>query len=174
LSQENGATVIQQDDAIEYLGERTLNEGEFLLAPWSLSQFEVTPDSRASFKTCPIRDLYEPSQDSLTTDGEITRLTPNGTKRIQLALPTQAKYVELTLPQQGIRVRRTAAPSLDLLPGADIADAPVDTPPASPVRYSIYNDPSYFIELEVVGHCHFPLTRGTKLHLLCTTTIEEL
>ena len=100
--------------------------------------------------------------------------TPDDKRRIQIALPENAAYLELLLPQQNIRVTRTVPELPRHLQGADIADAPTDTFPSTPVRYSIYNDPSGFMELETVGGCDFPLLPGTVLSLDTITTLHDI
>ena len=71
-----------------------------------------------------------------------------------------------------MKLRRTA----EALPAGqnyiDIADAPVDQKPdGDPVRFSIYSDPSGFMEIEAAGGCAFPLTPGTVLEVAIRTEI---
>ena len=176
LERADGTTVIEQRDTIEYIGRRVLRPGEFLLAPWSLSQFAVDDRSRARFGDpgVAVRDFYEPSAALLSwTDGaDVMRRDPE--RRIQLALPEAAGFVELLLPGRKLAIRRTSAP---LAPGVrpiDIADAPPDAPPASPVRFSIYSDPSGFMELEVAGGCPEELAPGAVLGMEVTNIISTM
>ncbi len=172
-----GATVIEQFDAIEYIGSMELRAGEFLLAPWSLSQFRVSGNSRAYFAdpgADSIRDLYSPSRAIRSAAGGRIFMRTDPEHRIQLALPESAGYVGLELPESRLRIRRTSEKLAAELCGVDIADAPPDTPPASAVRYSIYNDPSGFMELEVAGGCAFPLKPGAVLGVKITTTIQNM
>ena len=173
---EGGRTVIDQMDAIEYIGARRLDEDEFLLAPWSLSQFRVTPDARAAFGAFPgvIRDLYDDSAPYRQARGERVELAPNDAHRLQLALPEEARFVELVLPQEKLRITRTGEPLESGLQGADIADADPAVPPREAVRYSIYNDPSGFMELEIVGGCKAPLCAGTVLRMRNRTCIAGI
>ena len=65
---------------------------------------------------------------------------------------------------QLISIRRTA----DLLPAGhtyiDIADRDPSQPPAEKgVRYSVYSDPSGFMEIEAAGGCPNILIPGTTL-----------
>ena len=160
-----GTTVIEQHDEIEYLGSRPLAKGEFMLAPWSLSQFAVGPTARACFGDpgTRVRDLYQPSGDLLTHDGNTIVMRPDDARRIQAALPEESRFVRLRLPEKGIEITRTSPPLAPGLTWADIADAAPDRDPAGEVRYSIYNDPSGFMELEVVGGCPETLVAGTIL-----------
>ena len=93
----DGTTVIEQFDAIEYLGGRVLRHGEFLLAPWSLSQFAVNARSQARFGDpgAPVRDLYMPSGKLLSRDGDTMIMKHDRDNRIQLALPEKSSFVEL-------------------------------------------------------------------------------
>ena len=62
----------------------------------------------------------------------------------------------------------------DALEAVDIADAAPDVDPAGAVRYSIYNDPSGFMELEAVGGCvKEKLVPGTVLGVNITNVIKK-
>lgn len=175
LNAANGVTIIEQNDSIEYIGARTLNEGEALLAPWSLSQYCVTPETTVAFHAFDgkVRDLYSPSDANRTRVGDRIVMRPDSAHRVQLALPEEAAFLELSLPAQKVTVRRTSEPLDDAQRPVDIADAAPDVPPSTPVRYSVYNDPSGFMELETVGGCIFPLTQGTVLRLRSRTVIAS-
>lgn len=172
-----GNTIIEQYDAIEYIGSRELTRDEFLLAPWSLSQFYVDDKTIASFGTVKggVRDLYAPSKDLLTVKGDITEMVHDKVNRIQLALPEESRFVQLIVPDKKLVITRTSAPLADGLEAVDIADAPVDVEPAGAVRFSIYNDPSGFMELEAVGGCvKEKLVPGTVLGVNITNVIGKL
>jgi len=169
--------VFRQRDSIEYIGSRELREGEFLLAPWSLCQFDAGPESYGRFPTgSKLRDLYADSTGCRSTaaDGSI-RVRNSERERWQIAVGAECDEVELVLPERNLRVRRTAT-----LPTAgqrhiDIADAdPATTPAPEGVRYSIYSDPSGFMEIESAGGCAFPLRPGTRLELDTITELSEL
>ena len=173
----DNTTVIEQFDAIEYIGSRELDRSEFLLAPWSLSQFFVDDKTIARFGSIPgtVRDLYAPSQELLTVKGEVTEMVHDKNNRIQLALPEECRFVELLCPEKNLCITRTSAPLSEGLEAVDIADAPVDTVPAGAVRFSIYNDPSGFMELEVAGGCvKEKLTPGTVLGVNICNKIKTL
>ena len=174
VQDDHGQTIIEQTDSLEYLGTKPLEAQEALLAPWSLSQYEVTPDAIVSFQAFDgeVRDLYSPSDALRQRVGDKIQMHPDQAHRIQLALPEEAAFLQLNLPALQRSVRRTSQP---LAPGffpIDIADAPPDRPPTTPVRYSVYNDPSGFMELETVGGCRFPLVQGTLLTLISRTVIQ--
>ena len=173
----DGTTVIEQYDAIEYIGSRELNRSEFLLAPWSLSQFFVDDKTVASFGTVPggVRDLYAPSKDLLTVKGDVTEMVHDKVNRIQLALPEASKFVQLYMPDKNLIVTRSAAPLPEDQEAVDIADAAPDADPAGAVRFSIYNDPSGFMELEAVGGCvKEKLVPGMVLGVNITNVIKKL
>ena len=173
----DGTTVIEQYDAIEYIGCRELSRSEFLLAPWSLSQFFVDDKTIARFGTAPggVRDLYAPSKELLTVKGDVTEMVHDKVNRIQLALPEESRFVELTVPDKNLLIRRSSAPLAEGLEAVDIADAAPDVDPAGAVRYSIYNDPSGFMELEAVGGCvKEKLGPGTVLGVNITNVIKKL
>ncbi len=172
-----GATVIEQYDAIEYIGSRELSRNDFLLAPWSLSQFFVDDKTIARFGSVKgeVRDLYAPSKELLTVKGNVTEMVHDKVNRIQLALPEESRFVELIVPDKGLVISRSSAPLAEGLEAVDIADAPVDVKPAGAVRYSIYNDPSGFMELEAVGGCvREKLVPGMVLGVNITNTIKKL
>ena len=170
----DGSTRIEQFDAIEYTGTKVLSREDFMLAPWSLSQFSVTPDARASFGNpgVPVRDLYMPSGNLCTKEGETVFMRPDPGRRIQIALPEKSSFVRLFLPDKKMEITRTSAPLAPGIESADIADAPTDALPEKDVRYSIYNDPSGFMELEVAGGCKYSLEPGTVLGMNIINTIK--
>lgn len=172
----DGTTTVEQFDSIEYIGTRELKRGEFLLAPWSLAQFAVDDSAVARFGSVPmpIRDLYQPSSHLLTGQGDTIEMRHDTVDRIQLALPEAAGFVELVLPRSALKITRTSAPLPDGHSPADIADAPGNVPPGAGVRYSIYNDPSGFMELEAAGGCPDKLTPGTVLELRITNKFTTL
>ncbi len=174
----DGTTVVEQYDAIEYIGNRELSRDEFLLAPWSLSQFYVDDKTIARFGTTPdgkVRDLYMPSSELLTVNGDITTMKHDKVNRIQLALPEESKFVELIVPDKKLVISRYSAPLAENLEAVDIADAAPDVDPAGAVRFSIYNDPSGFMELEAVGGCvKEKLTPGTVLGVHITNVFKKL
>lgn len=176
VREDNGATVIDQFDAIEYIGSCELSEDIFMLAPWSLSQFTVNENTVARFADphAPIRDLYMPSRDLLDSDGSTMTMKHDQVNRIQLALPETSNFVELILPDKNLRITRTSSNLAEGLHMVDIADASPETDPNGEVRFSIYNDPSGFMELEVVGGCTKGLLPGTVLGVNITNVIKQL
>ena len=176
IKEVNGAAVIEQYDAIEYIGSCELSPEVFMLAPWSLSQFVVNEKTIARFGAPDgeIRDLYMPSKDLLQSNGDTVTMKHDQANRIQLALPEKSGFVELLLPDRGLQITRTSAPLAEELDYVDIADAAPDADPAGDVRFSIYNDPSGFMELEVVGGCTKGLAPGAVLGVNITNVIKNM
>jgi len=172
----DNAAVIEQYDAIEYMGCCELAAGTFSIAPWSLSQFTVDKKTIARFGDpgTPVRDLYQPSKELLSSDGKIVTMKHDDKNRIQLALPEKSSFVELLVPDKNLQITRTSAPLAENLHPVDIADFPPDADPGDPVRYSIYNDPSGFMELETVGGSTDDLVPGIVLGVNMTNVIKAI
>lgn len=172
----DNSAIIEQFDAIEYMGCCELAAGTFSIAPWSLSQFTVDKNSIARFGDPgeKVRDLYQPSGDLLASDGKVVTMKHDDKNRIQLALPEKSAFVELIMPEKNLQITRTSAPLADGLHPVDIADYPPDADPETPVRYSIYNDPSGFMELETVGGSPDELTPGAILGVNMTNVIKAV
>ncbi|MBR2720409.1 MAG: hypothetical protein IKB74_03645, partial [Lentisphaeria bacterium] len=94
--------------------------------------------------------------------------------RIQLALPEKSSFVELLMPEKNLQITRTVSPLAEALLPVDIADYPPDADPGEAVRYSIYNDPSGFMELETVGGCTKGLVPGAVLGVNMTNVIKAI
>ena len=172
----DGAAVIEQFAAIEYIGSCELSPEVFSLAPWSLSQFTVNERTIARFGEpgAPVRDLYMPSGELLASDGKVVTMKHDTVNRIQLALPEKSGFVELLLPDRNLQITRTSEALADGLHAIDIADAPPDQEPGEAVRFSIYNDPSGFMELEAVGGCTEGILPGTVLGVNIKDVIKKL
>lgn len=176
VKEADASVVIEQCDTIEYIGSRKLEKGTFSIAPWSLSQFTVNKNTIARFGEPDdvVRDLYMPSKELLVSDGEVVSMKHDDKNRIQLALPEKSRFVELLMPEKNLQITRTSAPLAEDLHPVDIADYPPDADPGEPVRFSIYNDPSGFMELETVGGCTADLLPGTSLDVKMTNIIKAI
>ena len=83
--------------------------------------------------------------------------------------------ISLRWIQKKLVISRYSAPLAENLEAVDIADAAPDVDPAGAVRFSIYNDPSGFMELEAVGGCvKEKLTPGTVLGVHITNVFKKL
>ncbi len=153
-------------ESIAYLGQRSLTRDECMLAPWSLCQFDSGPDCRVVFPAVPddaIRDLYEPS-DSQRERFDLLRATrTDGAMRYQIGLDKRVDWIEYRDPRRRLTVHRTAAPLLEGFDYIDIADSPPTAYPADTgVRFSVYSDPTCFMEIEAAGGSPPELTPGTR------------
>lgn len=162
-------------ETIEYLGSRELSATQCRLAPWSLAQFQGGTGCLASFPVGPVRDLYDSSEALRTCADGLWQSRTDTPTRYQLAMGPATSWIELRDPQRGWRIRRTTQP----LPGGqqhiDIADLPPDREPdGAPVRYSVYSDPSGFVELEVAGGCPAVLRPGDRLAVTARTEFMRL
>ncbi len=157
-------------ETIEYLGSRELPADRCRLAPWSLAQFQGGPGCLACFPESPVRDLYDSSAALRTCADGLWQAGTDTPTRYQLAMGSATSWIELRDPQRGWRIRRTTQP---LPPGQqhiDIADLPPDQElDGAPVRYSVYSDPSGFVELEVAGGCPAVLRPGDRLAVTART-----
>jgi len=171
-AEENGL-VITTTERIEYLGSRSLNQEEALLAPWTLAQFDSGPGCEAIFPIVDVSsiwDLYEPSDQQRSLQGQFWHTKTDGSQRYQIGLDEQVDWIEYLDPGKGLRVRRTAEKLPPELSYIDIADKPPEEKPsAKGIRYSVYSDPSLFMELEVAGGCPEKIVPGQVLELTVTT-----
>jgi hypothetical protein len=160
-------------ESLEYLGTQVLTSRECLLAPWSLAQFDCGPGCEVLFpgaSTCPIWDLYDPSDDRRWHGHGLwhTR-TEGGGKRYQIGLGPAVEWIEFRDPRRALAVRRTTEP---LPPGfrhLDLADrSPAQSPTDIAIRFSVYSDPTCFMEIEAAGGCpealHPGLTTAVTVH----------
>jgi len=172
------ATTVEVVESIEYIGRKPLIPGSFLLAPWSLCQFDWKTGDEFVFggsAATEVRDLYTDSSCYQKIEGDLVTCTPTNDKRYQVALGEEVQGIELRLKSQGLRITRNVEQMTAGGRYIDIADAPVDVEPLkSGVKYSFYNDPSNFLEIEAVGTCTNELAKGTVLSAKITTCIQKL
>ncbi len=163
------------EERLQYCGRRPLLRQDAMIAPWTLAQFDSGPGAEVVFPgraDMPIHDFYDSSRDRRRHDGKLWRTrTDGGGARYQIGLEPGAPWIEYRYPARGLIVRRSAAP---LGPGVeymDIADRPPDVEPQPlAVRYSVYSDPSGFMEIEAAGGAPAVLTPGLNLELSVDTT----
>ncbi|MBT3378245.1 MAG: hypothetical protein HN742_38335 [Lentisphaerae bacterium] len=155
-SEDKGVLTVTVKETIEYLGKDELGPEECLLAPWSLCQFDSGPGCCVTFpiaNASDVWDLYDPSTDQRTcTDGICCTRTDGQSDRYQIGLAPTVDWLEYVNPQCGLRVRRTAEPLAQGLDYIDITDRPpMDSPDDRGIRFSVYSDPSCFMEIEAAG-----------------------
>jgi hypothetical protein len=165
--EQSGKSLIQNlTEIIRYIGERTLDKGEFSLAPWSLCQF----DSKTGCKVImlppseeDIRDMYDSSLSQRGMSDDKYVVDTKTDFRFQLGLGESVPWIEY-ISGNDFRVKRYAG---TLPPGhkyIDIADTPPEQFPSDKgVKLSIYCDPSGFMEIEACGGCPDILSPGTEL-----------
>ena len=174
--EQRGNSLIQNvTEIIRYIGKETLNNGEFLLAPWSLCQFDsgiggkvIMPPPRDE----DIWDIYDSSESQRYLDSDKYIVDTDTRKRFQLGLSSRVPWIEYNFGDQ-LKVRRC---SDNLPPGQfyiDIADSPpAQLPSQRGVKFSVYCDSSGFMEIEACGGCPVNLEPGTELSVNIITEYE--
>jgi len=171
-----GNTLIQNvTEVIRYIGNKSLQKGEFLLAPWSLCQFDSGQGGKVIMpqpSTGDIWDMYGSSlqQRGMSEDKYVVNTETD--KRFQLGLGEKVPWIEYMCGTD-FRVRRRAGP----LPAGqnyiDISDtSPDQFPSDNGVKLSVYCDPSGFMEIEACGGCPDILINGTELSVNIVTEFK--
>jgi hypothetical protein len=164
---QRGNSLIQNViEVIRYIGKKPLYKGEFLIAPWSLCQFDSGKPGRVNMLR-PLKediwDYYTTSESQRHLEGEVFVVDTYTQNRFQLGLSSKIPWIEYNYGDQ-LKARRYAG---ELPAGQfyiDIADAPPDKLPSQRgVKLSIYCDPSGFMEIEACGGCPENLEPGTEL-----------
>jgi len=162
-------------EVIRYIGKKTICKDEFLLAPWSLCQFESGKEGKVIFPTSPdeeLWDMYASSQSQRNIVDGLYVLETKTKDRIQLGLGPKIPWIEYTMGNQ-FRIKRYAGELPADQVYIDISDSPPDQLPSSRgVSLSIYCDPGGFMEMETCGGCPAKLTPGTELSVRITTEYE--
>jgi hypothetical protein len=153
-------------ELIRYVGKKTINNGEFMLAPWSLCQFDSGERGRVVIPVSDeenVWDLYNSSkQQRFIEDGRLIVNTETD-QRFQLGLSEKVDWIEY-LPGEKFRVKRSVLNVASKHQYIDIADiSPDKTPSAKGVKLSVYCDPSGFMEIEGCGRCPDTLTPGIEM-----------
>ena len=165
-------------ECLEYLGTRPLAKQECLAAPWTLAQFDCEPGAEVVFPgtpTMPIHDFYEPSAAQRHYDGQLWHTRTDGGPKYQIALEPPVDWIEFRHPKRCLRVRRTAEPLPSGLSYIDIADrSPESEPLPLAVRFSVYSDPSKFMEIEAAGGVPDVMHPGSRTALVVTTVYQIL
>jgi len=167
------ALTVHVTEVIEYLGAGAHPRETLLLAPWTLCQFDCGPGCVARFPdagTGCVWDLYDPSADRRHCQDGVWQAQTAGGPRFQLGLSPAVDYVEFVDPRRGLRVHRTSGALPAGQAYVDLADRPPQhEPDGPPIRFSVYSDPSFFMEIEAAGGCPRELTPGCRLELAVTT-----
>jgi hypothetical protein len=171
--EKNGLTV-RAVESITYIGSQSLLSTECLLAPWSLCQFDSGPGCEVVFPCTDqamVWDLYaDPSEGQRTWAGRQCRTRTDGSQRYQIAMDAAVPWIEFRNPQRGLTVRRKAGPLPRGQNYIDIRDAASDVLPGKKtVRYSVYSDPSNFMEIEAAGGCPAAIAPNTEMRMSVST-----
>jgi hypothetical protein len=165
--EQKGKSIIQNvTEMIRYIGNRTLEKGEFSLAPWSLCQFDTVASSKVIMpppSADDIWDMYDSSlsQRGLSDDKYIVDTSTNF--RFQLGLSENVPWIEFINGNE-FHVKRYSGKLPSGQNHIDIADSsPEQIPSEKEVSLSIYCDPSGFMEIEACGGCTDTLVPGTEL-----------
>ena len=162
-----GKSMIQNvTEMIRYIGNRTLEKGEFSLAPWSLCQFDTLASGKVIMpppSADDIWDMYESSLLQRGLSGDKYIVDTNTNFRFQLGLSENVPWIEF-INGNAFHVKRYSG----TLPAGqnhiDIADSPPEQFPSDKgVSLSVYCDPSGFMEIEACGGCTDTLVPGTEL-----------
>jgi hypothetical protein len=174
--EQTGKSLIQNvTERIRYIGDRTLNEDEFRLAPWSLCQFDsgegctvVMPELSEGN----IRDMYEPSLSKRRISDTQYIVDTNTDFRFQLGLGEKVPWLEY-VNGNDFRVKRYSGSLQAGQRYIDISDSPPDQLPSGiGIKLSIYCDPSGFMEIEACGGCPEVLYPGTELSVNVVTEYQ--
>jgi hypothetical protein len=111
-------------------------------------------------------DLYDDSSQQRSLQDGVWHSRTDGALRYQVALSPEVAWLEYRNPALGLTVKRTADHLPEGLHYIDIADRPPHQPPTgAPVRFSVYSDPSCFMEIEAAGGACSPLAPGARSSL---------
>lgn len=165
-------------ESIEYIGSKTLFRKECLLAPWTLCQFDseagcegVFPETHDSA----IWDLYDSSSERRYRKDGLWHTKTDGGLKYQIGMDKTVGWIEFRNPARNLCVKRTAAALPLDQEFIDIIDAPPDQAPSDKgTRFSVYSDPSCFMEIEAVGGCPRKLVPGMVLSVEVTTEYANL
>ena len=163
----NGNTLIQNvKEIIRYTGKRPLSKGEFLLAPWSLCQFDSDKKGKVTMpppQDEDIWDYYDSSEGQRSLDHNVYVVNVHTQKRFQIGLSSNVPWIEY-IPGDQFKVKRYSGELPTGQSYIDIADAPPDQLPSQlGVKLSVYCDPSGFMEIEACGGCKENLETGDEL-----------
>lgn len=155
-------------EIIRYIGKKVINNGDFLLAPWSLCQFDSGAYGKVIIPVSDeenIWDMYDSSKEQRNIVENHLVINTETPKRFQIAMDEKVKWVKYVMENEFI-VKRSVS---DLLPGQryiNIADSPpTEIPLDRGVKLSVYCDPSGFMEIEGCGGCPAELQPGSEMRI---------
>lgn len=152
-------------EIIRYTGRKPLLRGEFLLAPWSLCQFDSGEGCRVLMNEPAPEDIWDLYSSSLSKRGisqGIYTVDAETDFRFQLGLGKNVGWIRYVKGNE-FSVKRYTGRITGELQYIDISDIPPDRFPSSRgVSLSIYCDPSGFMEIEACGGSPEKLEPGTE------------
>jgi hypothetical protein len=172
-----GNAIVQQvSEKIRYIGVKELKMDEFRLAPWSLCQFDAAPESKVMMPPPSDEDIWDMYDSSLSrrdlSGGKYT-VQVKTDFRFQLGLSEKVEWIEYVSGDE-YSVKRSAGPLPSGQNYIDIADAPPEQLPSDKgVKFSVYCDPSGFMEIEACGGCPDTLVPGTELSVSIVTAYMQ-
>ncbi len=159
-------------ETIRYIGKKNISKGTFLLAPWSLCQFDSGEQGKVLMNIPgkeDLWDIYASSEAQRKTEGDLYMVQTKTPERFQLALSENMPWIEYVSGNE-FRVKRYVSGISAGQHYIDITDAPPEQKPSSKgVKLSVYCDPTGFMEIEACGGCSEELKQGTELSVNVVT-----
>lgn len=169
-------TLIQNvKELIRYIGRKTLVREEFLLAPWSLCQFDSGINCMVIMEPpAPndIWDMYSLSNSKRRISDDKYVVDTQTDFRFQLGIGKDVKWIQYNKGED-FSVKRYAGRKDGQMDYIDISDISPELEPSSKgVNLSIYCDPSGFMEIEACGGCPEELYPGTETSVTIITEYQ--
>jgi hypothetical protein len=151
-------------ESIQYLGTKPLTNQNGLITPWSLCQFDSSVDAEVVFPETDLKnfwDLYKNSSHKRTLKNGLWHTRTDGGDRYQIAMNDKIDWIEFRHPLKDLIVKRSINNQSPADHYIDISDASPDVIPSHKgVKFSVYSDPSLFMEIEAAGGCPPSLNSG--------------
>ncbi len=164
-------------ESIQYIGAKTLNREECILAPWTLCQFDCGPGCEVVFPAtgkADVWDLYDPSDECRYVKDGLVHTRTDASQRYQIGIGEAVPWIELRLPHKKLEIKRTAFSLPETLDYIDIADTSPSTRPSDKgTRYSVYSDMNGFMEIEAAGGCPPVIEPGMVLSVEVITEYRK-
>lgn len=162
-------------ELIRYTGRKILTGEEFLIAPWSLCQFDSGENCMVIMNEPAPDDIWDMYASSICKRGMSQNMyivDAFTDFRFQLGLGKNTEWLQYIKGQE-FSVKRYAGKIDEGFHYIDISDIPPDRIPSSKgVSLSIYCDPSGFMELEACGGSPERLEPGTETSVTIITEYQ--
>lgn len=173
------SVTIRAKESLTYIGSSPLRRADCLLTPWTLCQFDSGPGCEVVFPCTQKRsvwDLYdEPSHTQRDWAKQLCHTRTDSSQRYQIGIGASVPWIEFRDPHRGLRVRRKASPLSTDQTYIDIRDGSPDRAPSKKgVRYSVYSDPTNFMEIEAAGGCPAIMRPNTEMSLTVSTRFTQM